>query len=107
MPSGWRRRRFDVLWRARKKANYEDADTFVLGAGNEIDARRLAQALVIVTDGTVAALEALSVANVGPEVLANAAQAYATRTQSGPESTVGRRAACWERRWQRAPRRSQ
>ena len=98
---------FDVLWRVRKKANYEDADTFVLGAGDEIDARRLAQALVIVTDGTVAALEALSAAYVGPEVLANAAQAYATRTRSGPESTVGRRAASWERRWQRAARRSE
>lgn len=89
---------FDVLWRVRKKANYEDADTFVLGAGDEIDARRLAQALVTVTDGTVAALEALSVAYVGPAVLANAAQAYATKTKSGPESAVGRRAASWKRR---------
>ena len=96
---------FDVLWRIRKKANYEDADTFVLGAGDEIDARRLAQALVIVTDGTVAALEALAVAYVGPESLANAAQAYAVRTQSGSESAIGRRASSWQRRRQRAQRR--
>ena len=96
---------FDILWRIRKKANYEDADTFVLGAGDELDARRLAQALVIVTDGTVAALEGLAAAYIGPELLANAAQAYAIRTSSGPESAVGRRASSWQQRQQRASRR--
>jgi len=97
---------FDVFWRIRKKANYEDADAFVLGAGDEIDARRLAQALVILTDGTVAALEALSAAYVGPEVFVNMAHAYATRTRSGRESTVGRRAASWDRILQGVTRRS-
>lgn len=93
---------FDVFWRIRKKANYEDADTFVLGADDETDARRLAQALVIVTDGTVAALEGLAAAYVGPELLAAAAQAYADRTQSGPRSTVRRRALSWQQRRRRA-----
>ena len=96
---------FDVLWRVRKKANYEDADTFVLGAGDEIDALRLAQALVIVTDGTVAVLEGLAVAYVGPELLANAARAYEAKTRSCPESAVGRRSSSWQRRLERTPRR--
>ena len=86
---------FDVFWRIRKKANYEDADTFVLGAGDEIDARRLAQALVIVTDGPVATLEGLSAAYIGSEPLARMCERYAARTRSGPESTVGRRAQSW------------
>lgn len=93
---------FDVLWRIRKKANYEDADTFVLGARDDTDARRLAQALVIVTDGTVAALEALAAAYVGPDLFATAAQAYADRTQSDPKSAVGRRASSWQQRQRRA-----
>lgn len=96
---------FDILWRIRKKANYEDADTFVLGAGDEVDARRLAQALVIVTDGTVAALEGLAAAYVGPTLLARAAQAYAEKKRSDPESAVGRRASSWRQRQPRASRR--
>ena len=96
---------FDVLWRVRKKANYEDADTFVLGAGDELEARRLAQALVILTDGTIAALEALAAAYVGPRLLADISQAYAVRTRSGPASAVGRRASSWQHRRQRAARR--
>ena len=80
---------FDVLWRIRKKTNYEDADTFVLGAGD--DAWRFAQALVIVTDGTVALLEALAAAYVGPRLLADISQAYADRTRSDPMSAIGRR----------------
>lgn len=89
---------FDVLWRMRKKANYEDADTFVLGAADELDARRLGQALVIVADATVAALEALACAYVGPNVLADMAHAYAQKTSSPPTSAVGRRAASWAAR---------
>ena len=96
---------FEVLWRVRKKANYEDADTFVLGAGDEVEARRLAQALVILTDGTVAALEALAAAYVGPRLLADISQAYAVRTRSGPASAVGRRASSWQHRRQTAARR--
>ena len=96
---------FDVLWRVRKKANYEDADTFVLGAGDEVEARRLAQALVILTDGTVAALEALTAAYVGPRLLADFSQAYAARTRSEPASAVGRRASAWQHRRQGSVRR--
>ncbi len=96
---------FDVMWRMRKKANYDDADTFVLGAAGELDARRLGQSLVIVTDATVAALEALTAAACGPDLLADLASAYAAKIQAPPESPVVRRAQSWEsRRSQRAPR---
>jgi len=89
---------FDVLWRLRKKANYEDADTFVLGAAGELDARRLGQSLVIVTDATISALEALSAAYVGADPLADMSAAYAHKTSSTPASVVGRHAASWAMR---------
>ena len=50
---------FDLLWRIRKKANYEDADAFVLGASSENEARCFGEALVTLVDGTVACLEEL------------------------------------------------
>jgi hypothetical protein len=49
---------FDLFWRLRKKASYDDADIFVLGAASERDARRFGESLVIVTDATVAASRA-------------------------------------------------
>lgn len=86
---------FDVFYRVRKKASYEEADVFVLGAKSEQEARGFAEALVIVTDGTVAALEALICAFVGPGVLAEAAEDYAGRTGS---TLVGRRSRAWRAR---------
>ena len=56
---------FDVLWRLRKKAHYEDADTFVLGAGGVADAYEFAWALGRVTDASVAAIEGVLVGCVG------------------------------------------
>ena len=57
---------FDVFWRIRRKANYDDADTFVLGAESEFNARGFGQSLILVTDATVASLEAVVAAYVGP-----------------------------------------
>lgn len=89
---------FDVLWRMRKKANYEDADTFVLGAAGELDARRLGQALVIVADATIAALEAAASACVGSDVLADMAEAYARKTTAAAGSVLGLHTASWTAR---------
>lgn len=89
---------FDVFWRIRKKASYDDADAFVLGAAGELDARRLGEALVIVTDATVAALEAVMAAYVGPGIMAAIVSAYANRVSAGPASAVSRRAASWQGR---------
>ena len=89
---------FDVFWRVRKKANYDDADTFVLGSEGAWDARRFGESLIIVTDATVAALEALTAAACGPVVLAELSRAYATKTSSGPESPLGQRERLWNNR---------
>lgn len=89
---------FDVFWRLRKKAHYEDADVFVLGAVSELDARRFGSALLIVTDATVAALEAVTAAAVGPVVLAQIAVDHAERTDAEARSLMGRRATGWSRR---------
>ncbi|MCP4382682.1 MAG: hypothetical protein GY798_14900 [Hyphomicrobiales bacterium] len=89
---------FDVLWRMRKKAHYEDADTFVLGAAGELDARRFGQALVIVTDATVAVLEGITAAYIGPDLLADLAEAYVTKISADADSAVGRRATSWDER---------
>lgn len=96
---------FDVLWRMRKKANYDGADTFVLGAAGELDARRFGQALVIVADATVASLEALAAAHAGPDHLAELSAAYTTKTSSPAASAVGRRAQSWDSRRRSTARR--
>lgn len=88
---------FDVLWRLRKKANYDDADVFVLGAMTELEALRLGQSLAIVTtDATVAALEALIGAYLAPQTLADLVTAYLRRLGEGGGSTVlAARVAYW------------
>ena len=73
---------FDLLWRIRKKANYEDADAFVLGASGDSDARDFGQSLVTVADSTVAALESLMAVYVGACVLRSALKSYLSRTAS-------------------------
>jgi hypothetical protein len=90
---------FDTLWRLRKKANYEDADAFVLGAMTEGDARRFAEALIILTNASLAALEGVMAAYVGPTALAEAAESY-LRKSSGSSAAVqvAHRAAAWRRR---------
>ncbi|MDX6587248.1 MAG: hypothetical protein QOI31_1721 [Solirubrobacterales bacterium] len=86
---------FDLLYRIRKKVSYGDADVFVLGPGSEVEARRLAEGLVLVCDATVAMLEAASAIYAGPELLERAAEAYAERTES---SLIARRHALWAQR---------
>jgi hypothetical protein len=73
---------FDLLWRLRKKASYDDPDCFVFGAVDEVDARRFGEALAIIADATVAALEGAMTAYVGLPVVADLARSYADRTGS-------------------------
>jgi hypothetical protein len=89
---------FDIFWRLRKKANYDDADTFVLGAAGSHDARRLGHALVIVADATVAALEALIAMHIGPEPVAELASAYGAKVGAKPGTGLGRHVSAWEKR---------
>ncbi|MCW2982944.1 MAG: hypothetical protein JWR63_514 [Conexibacter sp.] len=85
---------FDLFWRLRKKANYDDADTFVLGAAGVRDAATFAQSLAYVTDGTIAALEALMAAYAGPDAIADVATSYADRLHLG--SAIHQRASVWQ-----------
>ena len=89
---------FDVLWRLRKKSHYDDADVFVLGAAGPVDARRFGEAFALVTDTTLAALEALVAAHAGPESVARAAALYYRRVRNDPNAVIQRRAAAWDRR---------
>lgn len=90
---------FDILWRLRKKANYDDADVFVLGALTELDALRLGRSLAIVTDATVAALEALIAAYVGPTALGGHTTSYHHKVADrGGGGILASRAKHWERR---------
>jgi hypothetical protein len=86
---------FDLFWRLRMKANYDDADVFVLGAATESDARQLAESLVLVTDATLAALEALIAAYVGPNALARTAELYARKSRC---PNIAHRAESWVNR---------
>ncbi len=81
---------FDVLWRMRKKANYDDADTFVLGAAGGLDAHGFGQAFILVADATVASLEALASAYVGDPASSRTLWALTTRR---PRLSQARRSA--------------
>jgi len=90
---------FDAFWRLRKKADYVDAEVFVLGAADDSDARRFAESLHIVSDATVAALEVAISAYAGSAVIAEAAEAHARRKRRPSErSPIARRADEWGQR---------
>jgi hypothetical protein len=86
---------FDFFFRTRKKVHYDEPDAFVLGAAGVKDARRFAESLAIVTDGTLAVLECLVAAYVGSGRVASAALNYADQKDADPESLLGRRASVW------------
>jgi hypothetical protein len=84
---------FDLFWRLRMKANYDDADTFVLGAGGVADARAFADSLAIVADASVAALESVVVAYLGPDLVGDFASSYQEKVRADAGSPVAVRAA--------------
>lgn len=84
---------FDLFWRLRMKANYDDADTFVLGAAGVADARAFADSLAIVADASVAAIEGLVIAYVGPDLVGDFASSYQRKVGADAGSPVTVRAA--------------
>lgn len=84
---------FDLFWRLRVKANYEDADTFVLGASGLPDARAFADSLAILADASVAALEALIIRYVGDDLYQTFITSYQDRLMSDDRSPVAVRAS--------------
>lgn len=86
---------FDLLWRMRKKAHYEAPDTFIFGANGDTEARHFAECLVLVTDATVAAIEGVICAYVGPEQMARMTELYGRKTRC---PNIRGRAKSWDRR---------
>lgn len=83
---------FNLFWRVRKKAHYEDPDMFVDGAVTSREAEKFGVALVHVTEATLFVIEALIAAYVGPEPMINLSNAYsATRANKA----VAKRALFW------------
>lgn len=89
---------FDILWRIRRESLTDGVDRFVAGAPDEVEARRFAEALVIVTDATVAAIEAVIAATVGATLLADMTEELLHRSGIPPWSRIGRHAAAWRAR---------
>lgn len=82
---------FDIFWRLRKKAHYDDADVFVLGAGDDRDGWSFGASLATIADATVAALEALMIAHVGPEPIWRLASEYKIMRRAHEGSAIALR----------------
>jgi hypothetical protein len=89
---------FDILWRTRQESFSDGIDRFVVGAPDERDARRFAEALVIVADATVAAIEAVIAATVGVPLLADMAEELLDRSGIPMWSRLGHHAASFRAR---------
>lgn len=72
---------FDVLWRIRKKANYEGADVFVLGAPSSDEARGFGESLIMIVDATIMSLETIVDREVGDDLVATWLGAYNKRSR--------------------------
>jgi hypothetical protein len=88
----------DVSYRLRKKAQYEDADVFVLGAAGPVDAQSFSESLALVSDATVAALDAATGAYTGPAAMADVGERYLARIRSDHHLAVVRRTEAWTQR---------
>jgi hypothetical protein len=88
----------DVSYRLRKKAQYEDADVFVLGAAGPVDAQSFSESLALVSDATVAALDAATGAYTGPAAMADVGEHYLARIRSDHHLAVVRRTEAWTQR---------
>ena len=89
---------FDILWRTRQESFSDGIDRFVVGAPDECDARRFAEALVIVADATVAAIEAVIAATVGVPLLADMTEELLDRSGIPMWSRLGHHAASFRAR---------
>lgn len=73
---------FDIFWRLRMRTNYDDPDTFVLGATGKLDAFRFGNSLVIIINATVTAIEALISCYIGNDMLEKFIKRYELKTKS-------------------------
>lgn len=89
---------FDVLWRTRRESHTTGIDRFVVGAADETEARRFAEALVIITDATVAAIEAVIAATIGTVLPADMTGELIERSAISQGSRLGHHATSWRNR---------
>lgn len=82
---------FHFMYRLRLRVNYDDADTFVLGAPYDGKAQWFAQNLLIVTDALMVVTEALIGEYVGREAVRKMAEDYATKRGCDESDPLGRR----------------
>jgi hypothetical protein len=86
---------FDVFWRLHERAARDDGEAFVLGALDDDEARRFAVALTLVTDASLAAVEAVIAETVGWDLFADLAAGAARRLRT---PALERRARAVQRR---------
>lgn len=82
---------FDFMYRLRLRVNYQDADTFVVGAPSDDTARWFAGNLLLVTDSLMAAVEAVLCTYVDAQEIIKIANAYGAKRRSDSSDPVGRR----------------
>jgi hypothetical protein len=73
---------FDLLWRMRKKANYADADAFVLGPKTLGEASEFAAGLAETMDATVCATTAIVARRLGVNVVERMLDQYVQRCRT-------------------------
>lgn len=74
---------FSVLWRLRRRSDYEDASAFVQGVGSADDAEQYQDAITTLVHSTLAMVETVVVEYVGPIGYVEAADSF-LRQASGP-----------------------
>lgn len=82
---------FDFMYRLRLRVNYQDADTFVVGAPSDETARWFAENLLLVTDSLMAGIEAVVCTYVDPSEILKIATGYAAKRRCDSSDPVGRR----------------
>lgn len=82
---------FNFMYRLRLRVNYEDADTFVVGAPSDDKAQWFAQNLVVVTDALMAATEGVLSAYVDHSDILRMVDGYASKRGCDSSDPIGRR----------------
>ncbi|MFA5786292.1 MAG: hypothetical protein WDA71_04785 [Actinomycetota bacterium] len=83
---------FHFMYRLRLRVNYDDPDTFVVGAPDDDKAQWFARNLLLVTDALMAGVEGVLAGYVGSSEIARMADSYARKRGCDRSDPVGRRA---------------
>lgn len=79
------------MYRLRLRVNYEEADTFVLGAPSDRLAQRFARNLLTLTNALMAGVEGILVAHVDEAEVLRMVTDYATKRKCDATDPIGRR----------------